>query len=185
MPDLRLRWSETEATKPYARPFMVSFLDDAGSAVGSVAVGGADLLYYRQFQAAVLALAGELFVDQLVETAADPQRAWLDRLAGALPDAGAATVTPASSFDHHEGRRFAFTVTCGGGAIARVDARSLVEYQEFQAAIAHQTGHLYRDAAVEGVDDALHRQAAWMTALRERLARPDPAEAMNQEWPWR
>ena len=63
MPAISVRWSEQEARKPYARPFMVSFTDDAGEPSGAVAVSGADLLYYRQFQTAVLALAGELFVD--------------------------------------------------------------------------------------------------------------------------
>src|SRR5438128_2375784 len=117
MPDLMLRWSEAEASKPYARPFMVSFTDDTGAALGSVAMDGADLLYYRQFQAAVLALAGELFVDADVESAADPQRAWLDRIGRALPDAGQATVTPVSSFDTHEGRRFGFVVTCSTACV--------------------------------------------------------------------
>ncbi len=64
---MRIRWSEQEARKPYARPFMVTFTADDGTDVGSVALNGADLLYYTQFQTAVLSLAGELFVDTAVE----------------------------------------------------------------------------------------------------------------------
>jgi hypothetical protein len=183
MPDLSVRWSETEARKPYARPFMVTFLDDDGGALGSIAVSGADLLYYRQFQAAVLGLAGELFSDAAVDVAADPQRVWLDRVARLLPDAGLAGVTPCSSFDEHEGRRFMFSVVCGAGS-ARVDAPSLLEYQEFQAVIAHQTGCLFRDPDVEAVEDPQARQAAWIAGLRGRTARPDPAEALTATWPW-
>ena len=86
MPSLRVRWSEQEARKPYARPFMVTFTADDGTDVGSVALNGADLLYYTQFQTAVLSLAGELFVDAAVEASGDPQRAWLDRIAGLMPE---------------------------------------------------------------------------------------------------
>ena len=85
MPAISVRWSEQEARKPYARPFMVSFADDAGEVIGSVAVSGADLLYYRQFQAAVLALAGELFVDGALDAEPDAQAAWLERLSALLP----------------------------------------------------------------------------------------------------
>jgi hypothetical protein len=185
MPEITVRWSETEARKPYARPFMVTFLNDRGGALGSIAVSGADLLYYRQFQAAVLGLAGELFSDTEVDAAADPQRAWLDRVARLLPDAGTVEVTPVSSFDEQQGRRFKFVVVCSGAGGARIDAPSLLEYQEFQAVVAHQTGRLFRDPAVEAVDDPRVRQAAWIAGLRVRTARPDPAEAMTAAWPWR
>jgi len=47
MPAITVRWSEQEARKPYARPFMVSFAGDDGEVIGSVAVSGADLLYHR------------------------------------------------------------------------------------------------------------------------------------------
>ena len=94
MADIRVRWSELEARKPYARPFMVTFVGDEGSDVGSVALNGADLTYYTHFQTAVLALAGELFVDPAVEEAADPQRAWLDRIAGLLPPLGEISIAP-------------------------------------------------------------------------------------------
>jgi hypothetical protein len=50
MPAISVRWSEQEARKPYARPFMVSFTDDAGGSLGAVAVSGSDLLYHRQFR---------------------------------------------------------------------------------------------------------------------------------------
>ncbi len=71
MPSIRIRWSEQEARKPYARPFMVTFTGDDGTDVGSVALNGADLLYYTQFQTAVLSLAGELFVDTAVEASSE------------------------------------------------------------------------------------------------------------------
>src|SRR5438309_9169177 len=98
MPSLHIRWSEHEAQKPYARPFGVSFLADDGESVGGVAVNGSDLLYYRQFQAVVLQLAGELFIDEDVNAAQDPQRAWLDVVGAALPEVGRIRVTPESSF---------------------------------------------------------------------------------------
>jgi len=97
---LRLRWSEHEARKPYARPFMVSFVDDAGADLGSVALNGSDLLYWRQFGVAVAALSGELFLFDAVDSAADPQRAWLETLITLMPSATVTQVTPRSSFDH-------------------------------------------------------------------------------------
>ena len=184
MPSLRIRWSESEARKPYARPFMVTFSGDDGTDVGSVALNGADLLYYTQFQTAVLSLAGELFVDADVEASPDPQRAWLDRMAGLLPAVGAITVTPRSTFDDNQGRVFRLAVTAEGGRAAIVDARGLLEYQELQAVLAHQTGGLYRDLAIEEVADAADRRRAWMTALRRLVRRPDPGEAMSEAWHW-
>ena len=114
MPSMRVRWSESEARKPYARPFMVTFVSDDGTDVGSVALNGADLLYYTHFQTAVLSLAGELFVDTAVEASADPQRAWLDRVAGLIPALGEITITPKSTFDDHQGRVFRLVVTAEG-----------------------------------------------------------------------
>ena len=102
MPSLRIRWSEQEARKPYARPFMVTFTGDDGTDVGSVALNGADLLYYTQFQTAVLSLAGELFVDTAVEASADSQRAWLDRIAGLMPSIGIVSIAPRSTFDDNQ-----------------------------------------------------------------------------------
>ena len=184
MPSLRLRWSESEARKPYARPFMVTFSGDDGSDVGSVALNGADLLYYTQFQAAVLALAGELFVDMAIEASADPQRAWLDRVAGLVPAVGEITITPRSTFDEHQGRVFRLVITTSDGRTAVVDASGLLEYQELQAVLAHQTGCLYRDLAIEAVEDIAARRRAWMGALRLLVQRPDPDEAMNEAWHW-
>ncbi len=184
MPSIRVRWSESEARKPYARPFMVTFTGDDGGDVGSVALNGADLLYYTQFQSAVLALAGELFVDTAVEAAADPQRAWLDRIAGLIPALGDISITPRSTFDEHQGRVFRLIVTDADGRTASSDAAGLLEYQELQAVVAHQTGRLYRDLAIEGVEDPAARRRAWMGSLRLLVRRPDPGEAMNEAWHW-
>jgi hypothetical protein len=182
---LHVRWSEHEAGKPYARPFGVSFVDDDGGEHGSVAVSGQDLLYVRQFQIAVLTLGGELFDDPTLRGSGDPQRAWLDQLAAALPLAGQLSVLPQSSFDHSAGRVFSFAVSEAGVRRAVVDAQTLLDYQEFQAAIAHQSGRLYRVADVEAVDDPLARQTAWTAVLREMLSRPPGDEAMSETWPWR
>jgi hypothetical protein len=184
MPSMRVRWSESEARKPYARPFMVTFVSDEGSDGGSVALNGADLVYYTHFQTAVLSLAGELFVDATVEASPDPQRAWLDRLARLIPPLGEITVVPRSSFDEHQGRVFRLTVAAAGGQSATMDAAVLLEYQDLQAVLAHQTGCLYRDAAVEDVEDVEARRRAWMGAIRLRVQRPDPGEAMSETWQW-
>ena len=186
VPSLRLRWSEQEAAKPYARPFMVSFLGDGGDVIGSVALNGADLLYRRQFGAAVAALSGELFILDDVDAAADPQRAWLEALSGLLPAVAGIAVTPRSAFDHEHGRVFGFHVEVeGGGAGALVDASTLLEYQEFQAAIAHQCGRLLRVPGVESLDDPARRQRAWLAWLGGAVARPGPDDAMAAAWPWR
>lgn len=185
MPGLHLRWSEHEARKPYARPFGVTFLSDDGTAAGSIAVNGADLLYYRQFQAAVLHLAGELFIDPAVEGAPDPQRAWLDVVGTLLPAAERFEVTPASSFTEPEGRAFELDVVLDSAARVRVSAATLLEYQELQAVVAHQSGRLFRDRVVEAIDEPLQRQRAWMAALRDRMHRPEASEAITEDWPWR
>jgi hypothetical protein len=185
MPTLRLRWSEQEARKPYARPFMVSFVDDSGTSLGSVALNGSDLLYCRQFGSAVAALCGELFLLESVDAAADPQRAWLDLLAPLLPATAVTGVTPRSTFDHESGRVFGFEVVCAGAPAAVVDAPTLLEYQDLQAALAHQTGRLLRVAAVEEVEDPARRRHAWLQWLRTVVARPAPDEAMAADWPWR
>lgn len=180
---MRVRWSKSEARKPYARPFMVTFVSDDGTDVGSVALNGADLLYYTHFQTAVLSLAGELFVDTAVEASADPQRAWLDRVAGLIPALGEITITPKSSFDDHQGRVFRLVVTAEGHT-ASADAAVLLEYQDFQAVLAHQTGCLFRDNAVEDVADVDARRRAWLGAIRMRVRRPDAGEAMSETWQW-
>ena len=185
MADIQVRWSEHEALKPYARPFGVSFLDDRGSVLGSVAVSGAELLYLRQFQAAVMALSGEIFLDDAVSGASDPQRAWLDRIAALVPCASEFSAVPSSVFDDHAGRVFHFGIAIDGRECCVMDAPTLLEYQDFQATLAHQSGMLYRDAAIETVDDPQSRHAAWMRVLRSRVQRPTAAEAMAESWPWR
>jgi hypothetical protein len=185
VPGLHLRWSEHEARKPYARPFGVTFLADDGAAAGSIAVNGADLLYYRQFQAAVLRLAGELFVDPAVDGASDPQRAWLDVLGTLMPVVERIEVTPASSFTEPDGRAFELDVVIESSRPVRVSPASLLEYQDLQAALAHQTGRLFRNAIVESIDDPQQRQRAWMAALHDCVRRPDAGEAITEDWPWR
>jgi hypothetical protein len=182
---LKLRWSEHEARKPYARPFMVSFVDDDGESVGSVALNGSDLLYCRQFGSAVAALCGELFLLDSVDSAADPQRAWLEILTPLLPRAEVVQVTPRSTFDPQSGRVFGFDVACVDGAAAVVEAATLLEYQEFQAALAHQTGGLLRVAAVEKIDESASRRHEWLRWLRDVVARPALEDAMAPRWPWR
>lgn len=180
-PRLGIRWSEPEARKPYARPFGVSFGADAGA----VAVNGADLLYYRQFQAAVLALSGELFRHPAVEDAGDPQRAWLDVLGELLPPAGALGITPASEFDSAAGRVFRFAVRVDGTEAGTIEAALLLGYQDLQAVVAHRSGRLYRSPAVENAADGDRTQAAWIAELTRLVARPPEAEAMAATWPWR
>jgi hypothetical protein len=182
---LRLRWSEHEARKPYARPFMASFVDDRDNDLGSVALNGPDLLYWRQFGAAVAALSGELFILDSIDSAADPQRAWLETLTPLLPAASDIHVTPRSTFDHERGRVFGFVVASAGGMDAVVESPTLLEYQDFQAALVHQTGRLLRVASVEDVDEAAPRRRAWMGWLRDVVARPSDDEAMTATWPWR
>ncbi len=185
MASLELRWSEQEARKPYARPFMVTFVNDAGDQLGSVAVNGSDLVYWRQFVAAVAALTGELFIRDDVDSAADPQRAWLHKLTEMMPPATDVAVTPRSTFDPQQGRVFGFAVSCAENRAAIVGARTLLEYQEFQAEIAHQCGLLLRISAVEEIDDDAPRQRAWLSWLRAVVGRPSADEAMSREWPWR
>ena len=164
---------------------MVSFVDDTGDVLGSVALSGSDLLYCRQFGVAVAALCGELFLLDRVDSAADPQRAWLETLTSLMPSAAMIRVTPRSTFDPEAGRVFGFEVASPDGTAAVVDAPTLLEYQEFQAALAHQTGRLLRVAAVEEIDDAAPRRQAWLLWLRDLVARPAPEEAMAPRWPWR
>ena len=185
MPSMRIRWSEQEARKPYARPFMVTFTGDDGTDVGSVALNGADLLYYTQFQTAVLSLAGELFVDTAVEASADPQRAWLDRIAGLMPAIGAITITPRSTFDDTQGRVFRMVIKrrrrpggnrrcvraprvpgAAGGARSS-DRRPLPRPRRSRRS---------RMPATAGVPGWEHCACS--------CSRPDPGEAMNEAWHW-
>jgi hypothetical protein len=186
MPAIGVRWSEHEARKPYARPFMVSFTDDAGVSLGAVALSGADLLYYRQFQGAVLSLSGELFVHPEVDACADPQRAWLDELGGLLPSIPSLALRPVSAFDHERGRVFRVDATFAGHPEPLpLEAPAVLEYQELQAALAHQSGRLYRNPDVEAVSGEADRHRAWLAALDGLLERPGEDEAMTAGWPWR
>lgn len=185
MTALRVRWSEQEGRKPYARPLMVTFDGNDGAALGSIAVSGADLLYWRQFQVAVAALAGELFVAPGVADAADPQLAWLDALVGLLPDARVGRIVATSGFDPDNGRVFGFTVELEVGAAVHVGAPALLEYQEMQASVAHQAGRLLRVAEVEAIAEPAARHLAWLGWLRHNLDRPGPDEALAGSWPWR
>lgn len=189
MPGFSIRWSALEARKPYASPFGVMFVDDAGNGLGGIAVNGQDLLYYSQFQQAVLRLAGELFSVDEVDAAPDPQRAWLDRLGSQLPGLSAVVVRPESYFDEnaHE-RRFRFLVsgeaTADLGAETFVAAATLSDYQELQAALAHLTGHLYRDPVIEAVADPGLRRLEWTAALRRLVQRPGADDRLAEDWPW-
>lgn len=184
-PCLSIRWSEHEARKAYARPFGVTFRDHQGAGFGAIAVSGADLLYYRQFQEAVLSLAGELFRDPRIEGARDPQHAWLDVLANLLPPLEGISVAPRSCFDPAAGRIFRFAVSRAGVEAGHLEAALILSYQDFQAAVAHQFGALYRNIAVEAVADPAVRQAAWVSELSELASRPAADEAMAAGWPWR
>ena len=167
MPTISVRWSEQEARKPYARPFMVSFGTTPARSVGAVAVSGADLLYYRQFQVAVLALAGELFVDARDGRERGPSGG----VAGAprrpcCRRSGSLELRPVSTFDHDRGRVFHVEARVPGRAApAHLEAATVLEYQELQATLAHQTGGLYRNTAIEGVSDPAARQRAWLDVL--------------------
>jgi hypothetical protein len=164
---------------------MASFVDGEGNDLGSVALNGPDLLYWRQFGAAVAALSGELFILDPVDSAPDPQRAWLETLTPLLPAASDIHITPHSTFDHERGRVFGFVVTSTAAADAVVDSPTLLEYQDFQAALVHQTGRLLRVATVEDVDEPAPRRRAWMGWLSDVVARPSADEAMTTTWPWR
>jgi len=181
-----IRWSELEARKPYASPFGVRFVDDSGADTGSVAVNGADLVYYRQFQHAVLRLGGELFVHAAVERDTDPEGAWLDVLQPKLGEFTPTAIEPRTYFDERVGdRRFQFVVHSQQGAECSVDSSALTEYQELQAAVAHLTGRLIRDRSIETVEDGEQRRRAWIAAVAELLRRPGNDDAMTEIWPWR
>ena len=184
MADFSIRWSALEARKPYASPFGVMFADDHGTGIGGIAVNGPDLVYYRQFQGAVLRLAGEVFSIADVDASPDPQRAWLDVLAGKMPDLQALALQGASFYDEQaRERRFRFSVI-GVDTEAHVGAPVAVDYQELQAALAHLTGHLYRNPEIESIEDTEQRRSAWMLALRAIMLRPDAGDRIAEGWPW-
>ena len=173
-----------EARKPYASPFGVTFLDDSGEGIGGIAVNGPDLVYYRQFQQAVLRLAGELFSIAQVDLSSDPQRAWLDVLGAKMTELAPLQLRGRSFFDEqsHE-RRFRYSVL-GSGADCHVGAPVVADYQELQAALAHLTGRLYRNTEIEAIDDTERRRTAWMQALRTIMVRPDADDRIAEVWPW-
>lgn len=182
---LQVRWSDQEARKPYARPFGVSFWSDGNDPLLSIAVSGADLLYYRQFQGACLQLAGQLFCEPVVEVSPEPQRAWLDILADVLAPATDLTLVPHSIFDETEGRVFRFRPAWDNTPWAEFGADTVLDYQEFQAAIAHQTGRLYRNQRVEPIDDDLRQHRIWVVELGGIIHPPDVGDAAKHPWPWR
>ncbi|GAC1569528.1 MAG: hypothetical protein NVS3B18_00550 [Candidatus Dormibacteria bacterium] len=166
---LGIRWNPHEAAKPYARPFGVELDGSGGGPDGMVAVNGADLLYLRHFQVALLRLTGALYRQPEVEAAGDPQRAWLDRLAALLPSLEISAVAAGSSFDEQAGRVHHFNPVVAGCPWVAVDAAQLVEYQDFQAALAHQTGRLYREPSIEAIEEPGRRQAAWLAVVAALL----------------
>lgn len=184
MADFSIRWSALEARKPYASPFGVMFVDDGGASIAGIAVNGPDLMYYRQFQGAVLRLAGEVFSIAGADASPDPQRAWLDVLASKMPHLEALQLQGASFYDDqaHE-RRFRFSVI-GVDTESHVGAPVVADYQELQAALAHLTGRLYRNTEIEAIEDAEQRRSAWVHALRTILTRPDAGDRIAEEWPW-
>ena len=70
-----------------------------------------------------------------------------------MPKIGLVGITPRSTFDDNQGRVFRLVISAEGGRAAIVDASGLLEYQELQAVLAHQTGCLFRDLAIEAVED--------------------------------
>lgn len=173
-----------EARKPYASPFGVMFVDGDGAGIGGIAVNGPDLVYYRQFQGAVLRLTGEVFSVAAIDASPDPQRAWLDLLASRIPDLQPLRLQGASFYDEQaRERRFRFSVL-GLDGECHVGAPVVADYQELQAALAHLTGRLYRNSDIESIEDAEQRRSAWMTALRTIVIRPDADDRIAEDWPW-
>ena len=184
MAEFSIRWSALEARKPYASPFGVMFVGDDGMGIGGIAVNGPDLVYYRQFQGAVLRLTGEVFRLSGVDASPDPQRAWLDLLASKLPGLEPLQLQGASFYDEQaRERRFRFSVL-GLDADCHIGAPVVADYQELQAALAHLTGHLYRNADIESIEDSEQRRSAWIGSLRQILMRPDAGDRIAEAWPW-
>jgi hypothetical protein len=170
----RIRWSQLESQKPFARPLGVLFFDDQGRSLPSVAVSGADLLFYEQFRAEVLSLLGEVFTEPSAETAGDTQRAWLDLLSELLPSADVEGIVPVPVQDADRGVHHVFAITLAGGAERpMLEAEQVLDYQEFQAAVAHQSGRLFRDHEVEAVEDHGARRRLWSTRVSALLPGAD------------
>lgn len=163
MEELEIRWAARESRTPMARPFGVLFSRGDG-----LTLTGVDLLYYGSFQAAVLDMLGRVVTDEAVEAAGDPQRAWLDRLAGLLPATVVTAVERVDAQDPLYGLHHLFDVIVAGGAGSpppRLDAPTLLDYQATQAAVAHQAGGLLRLPGVEAVDDPRRRRRAWLAVV--------------------
>ena len=184
MPSLSIRWSELEATKEYASPFAVGFLDDSGENIATIAVGGRELVYYTDFQAAVMRLLGEMFLHPEVEAAPLAQMKWLDVLSQLLPATGNVILRPVSTFDHTEGRTVRIDVIDADRPVASLAADTLLSYQEAQALIAHQSGMLFRVGEIEAIDDDPTRQRAWTAWISNRLEKMGPDYAVAG-WSWR
>jgi hypothetical protein len=184
VPNLSIRWSELEATKEYARPFAVSFNDDAGESIAAIAVNGRELIYYRDFQVAVMRLLGETFRHPHVEDAEDPQSEWLDVIGRAIPTLETITLQPTSAFDHLAGRTVHLDVMDGDVRLASLSPAIAFEYQEAQAVIAHQSGRLLRVAGIEATLDDVARQRMWMHWIGSVLQPIEPGYEIAG-WTWR
>jgi hypothetical protein len=181
---LKVRWSEHEARKDYARPFGVGFLDDNGDQITAIAVNGRELLYYRDFQAAVLTLLGELFLHPDVEAGDQPQVAWLEIVASLLPAFEEPSLAATSTFDNYEGRTVQVDVRSRGETLTTVAAAAVFDFQEFQAVVAHQSGHLLRLPDIESVTDDLTRSRAWTRWVADHMEALDEELAVVSDWPW-
>jgi hypothetical protein len=181
---LKVRWSEHEARKDYARPFGVGFLDDNGDQITAIAVNGRELLYYRDFQAAVFTLLGELFLHPDVEASPEPQFTWLEIVASLLPAIDQPELAAASTFDNYEGRTVQVDVRSGGETLTTVPTAAVFDYQEFQAVVAHQTGQLLRLRNIEETMDDLARSRAWTTWVADHMRGLDEEFAVVSDWPW-
>jgi hypothetical protein len=184
MAQLKVRWSEHEARKDYARPFGVGFLDDNGDQLTAIAVNGRELLYYRDFQGAVLSLLGELFLHPQVEASTEPQSAWLGIVSELLPSLDELSLAATSTFDQVEGRTVQVEVLSSGTPLTTVPASLVFDYQELQAVVAHQTGKLLRVPDVESIEDDLARARAWTAWVSSHLTKLDPELAVVTDWPW-
>jgi hypothetical protein len=184
VPQLKVRWSEHEARKEYARPFGVGFLDDNGDQITAIAVNGRELLFYRDFQEAVLSLLGEIFLHPDVEGSEQPQIAWLDVVSGLIPSLDEVRFQAVSTFAHDTGRIVHFDAVAGETKLASIPAPALLEYQHTQHMIAHQCGRLLRVEALEAVADNSKRQRVWLAWLRERTL-PVEEEYAVAQWPWK
>ena len=165
-----------ESRTPYARPFGVLFREP-GRPPRGLTLTGAELLFYGAFRTAVLEMLGEIVDDAAAEAAEDPQRAWLDGLAALLPSGTLKAVVPVDHQDPRYGMQYRFEVHLanGQGDPALADAGTVLDYQQLQAVVAHQTGALVRLPEIESIGDAGVRRAAWIAVVRRLLRAPGGA----------